>query len=47
LSIAWRNTLMNQLSAESKRPRLTPGRLFATPGALEVLRAANVSVGDC
>jgi hypothetical protein len=26
--------------------RLTAGRLFATPGALDVLRAANVTVGD-
>ena len=37
---------MNQLSARSTRPRLTLGRLFASPGALKVLRAANVSVGD-
>jgi hypothetical protein len=37
---------MNQLYARPTRPRLIPGRLFATPGALEVLRAANVSVGD-
>ncbi|SAK87801.1 plasmid related protein [Caballeronia glebae] len=37
---------MNPLSARSTGPRLTPGRLFATPGALEVLRAANVSVDD-
>ena len=37
---------MNRLSARPTRPRLTAGRLFATPGALEALRAANVSVGD-
>lgn len=37
---------MNPLSARPTNPRLTAGRLFATQGALEALRAANVSVGD-
>lgn len=37
---------MNQLAVRAGRPRLETGRLFATPAALEALRAANVSVGD-
>ena len=37
---------MNQICTRPTRPRLKPGRLFTTPSALEVLRAANVSVGD-
>lgn len=42
---------MHQFSASPLRPapfraRLTLGRLFATPAALEVLRVANVSVSD-
>jgi hypothetical protein len=41
---------MQQLSSPLKpapfRARLTLGRLFATPAALEALRDANVSVSD-
>lgn len=37
---------MNQLSSTLGRPRLKLGRLFATPAALDALRAANLSVGD-
>jgi hypothetical protein len=37
---------MNQQQQSAAKLRLTSGRLFATPGALDALRAANVSVGD-
>jgi hypothetical protein len=37
---------MHQLLRPAARQRLTAGRLFATPGALDALRAANVTVGD-
>lgn len=37
---------MHQFTASIGRPRLTLGRLFATPAALDALRAANLSVGD-
>ena len=37
---------MNQLQQSAARLRLTAGRLFATPGALDALRSANVKVGD-
>jgi hypothetical protein len=37
---------MNQPVQRPARLRLTAGRLFATPGALDALRTANVSVGD-
>ncbi|KAE8760837.1 hypothetical protein FSO04_06320 [Paraburkholderia madseniana] len=37
---------MNPLSARPTPRPLTVGRLFATHGALEAVRAANASVGD-
>jgi hypothetical protein len=37
---------MNQLASRPTKPRLKCGRLFATPAALEALRAVNVSVGQ-
>ncbi|MGF7129128.1 hypothetical protein P3T40_000595 [Paraburkholderia sp. EB58] len=37
---------MNQLAVKPQRRRLKTGRLFATPAALDALRAVNVSVGD-
>lgn len=37
---------MNQVCTTPARLRLTTGRLFATPGALDTLRTANVTVGD-
>jgi hypothetical protein len=37
---------MNPLLPRPAKLRLTTGRLFATPGALDALRAANVTVSD-
>ncbi|MDR5778123.1 hypothetical protein QCE63_01610 [Caballeronia sp. LZ065] len=37
---------MNQLAVTPTRRRFISGRLYATPAALEELRAVNVSVGD-
>lgn len=37
---------MNPLLPPPAKLRLTAGRLFATPGALDALRAADVTVDD-
>ena len=37
---------MNAFAAPRIGPRFRPGRLFATPDALEALRTVNVSVAD-
>ncbi|MDP9154400.1 MAG: hypothetical protein M3O74_09130 [Pseudomonadota bacterium] len=37
---------MNHFRASLGRSRLKLGRLFATPAALDALRAANMTVGD-